>query len=175
MLNWLIDLLKDYLEIKVTDIIKEHNLKLFRYSSGKTSTLGLLYLETEWLCYTLEDRYNEVKIKGDTRIPAGRYEIKLRTEGGMHQSYLSKFGKEFHKGMLWLQNVDNFEYVYIHYGNYIKDTLGCILTGNGSSENLDNDGMVSDSVNAYKRVYERVIELLENGDKVFIDIKDNIF
>ena len=84
-------------------------LTLWRYSSDRDSTLGLL-LETRdtggrrLLCYTCEDAHHTVKQHGQTRIPAGTYRILLRSEGGMSQRYRQQFGGA-HRGMLWLQDV----------------------------------------------------------------------
>ena len=51
------------------------NLKLVRYSDNKESTLGILFLDDEFLCYTLEDTHRKEKIAGQTRIPEGKYKI----------------------------------------------------------------------------------------------------
>ena len=75
--------------------------------------------------FTLEDDYDDVKVKGHTRIPAGEYEIILRKAGTIYEKYVKRFGSIM-KGMPWLQNVPNYEYVYIHCGNTEKDTSGCI-------------------------------------------------
>jgi len=102
-------------------------LRLKREISTDLCTVGKLYLDNVFFCYTLEDAYHEVKIKGQTRISAGRYEIKPRYEGGMIERYKERFGKDHF--MLWLQNITDFEYIYIHPGNFIKNTDGCLLVG----------------------------------------------
>ena len=51
--------------------------KLFRFSSGSVSTLGLIMADLNdgkvFRCFTLEDEYREAKVSGETRIPAGKY------------------------------------------------------------------------------------------------------
>ena len=77
-------------------------LEIIRFSSHSDSTLGLLFDITEgrkFLCFTIEDEGRDTKIKGETRIPAGTYELKLRKEGGYHQRYVKKYGS-MHKGMI---------------------------------------------------------------------------
>jgi len=108
--------------------VETMRLKLQRYSDNGESTLGLFYIDNQFKCYTLEDGFRKEKVPGETRIPSGVYEVTLRTEGGMHERYLKKF-PGFHKGMIWLRNVSNFEYVLIHIGNSSDDTNGCILVG----------------------------------------------
>ncbi len=96
-------------------------LEVLRISSEGTSTNGILFdvsnNQRKFLSYTLEDEYRDDKVMSKTRIPAGTYEITLRKEGGMYQSYTERFGSDFNKGMLWVRNVYNFEYIYIHVGN----------------------------------------------------------
>ena len=77
--------------------IKDFNMKLevIRYSSQKDSTLGMLFDVTKgrkFLCFTLEDEKRRTKVKGETRIPAGTYKLKLRKEGGYHGRYVKKYG-----------------------------------------------------------------------------------
>ena len=62
--------------------IKDFNMKLevIRYSSQKDSTLGMLFDVTKgrkFLCFTLEDEARRTKVKGETRIPAGTYKLKI--------------------------------------------------------------------------------------------------
>ena len=100
------------------------NLIQIRYDSGSDSTLSILGIpaEKEFLCYILEDEHRDVKVAGETRIPAGRYEIKLRPpeQGNVNAKYMSKF-PDMHKGRLWLQDVPGFTWIYIHIGNTDDD------------------------------------------------------
>ena len=69
-------------------------LEVIRYSSQKDS-LGMLFDVTKgrkFLCFTLEDEARRTKVKGETRIPAGTYKLKLRKEGGYHGRYVKKYG-----------------------------------------------------------------------------------
>ena len=151
------------------------DLEVIRFSSAKDSTLGLLFNVTndkrEFLCYTLEDEYREEKVMHETRIPAGTYEIKLRTWGRIHENYTKRFA-DIHKGTLWLQDVPNFKYILIHCGNDDDDTSGCLLVGNTQTENVESDGFVGSSVTAYRRIYPPIAEAIENGECVEITYID---
>lgn len=152
----------------------EMKLEVLRFSSQKDSTLGLLFDVTdrrEFMAYTLEDEHRDVKVMHETRIPAGTYRITLRTVGGFHSRYKKKFG-ELHKGMLWLRDVPNFEYILIHAGNDDDDTSGCLLVGDTQTQNVKSDGFVGSSVNAYKRIYKPIAAALERGEQVTITYTD---
>ncbi len=145
-----------------------------RSSTGDESTLGEMhrtdYVGPQFRGYTMEDQPNEPKVKGETRIPAGRYQIKLREEGGMHGRYSKKF--DWHRGMLWLQDVPDFTWVYLHYGNYEKDTDGCILVGDGAQSNVIEDGMVQSSVACYTRIAKEIYAAMDAGEEVWITVED---
>lgn len=143
-------------------------LTLRRLIDTGECTLGSLNIDGKGKCFTLEDVYRKDKVQGETRIPEGFYPVKLRNAGGMTKKYAEKFGSK-HKGMLWLQNVPDFEWVYIHYGNYAKNTDGCILVG--SSADI-NKSMIGNSVDTYLELYKTVVEALENGEEVFIHIEE---
>ena len=130
-------------------------------------TPGLLFVDGQRLCYTLEDQFQAVKVRGETRITAGIFEVKLRNSGGMAPKYARRF--PWHRGMLWLQEVPNFEYVYIHIGNKDDDTLGCILVG------MARDGAtLGRSLEAYAALYHLIIAAMDRDEKVWIEIRDSV-
>lgn len=151
-------------------------LEVLRFSSQKDSTNGLLFEITDigkkFLCYTLEDEHRALKVKGETRIPAGRYEIKLRKEGGFHSRYTKKY-PGMHKGMLHVQDVPGFEWILIHTGNTDEHTAGCLIIGQSQESNiLVPDGFIGKSVNAYKQIYPPIAKAIEKGEDVFITYID---
>lgn len=144
-------------------------IDVLRYNSKLDFSDGLLFIDCKFQCHTIEDEFRSKKVYGETRIPEGRYEIKLRNYGGFHQRYLKKFGEDFHKGMLWVKNVPNFEYILIHIGNSDKDTAGCLLLG--MSQDADKEGFIGKSKVAYEKVYPKISQAILNGEKVFINYK----
>ena len=151
-------------------------LKVIRFSSQKDSTSGLLFEENEYgikfICYTLEDEKREEKVRGETRVPAGKYKLALRKEGGFHSRYKAKYGA-WHRGMLHVTYVPNFEFILIHTGNTDEHTAGCLLVGDSQENNIIvKDGFVGKSTNAYKRMYPVIAEELEKGKEVTIEYID---
>ncbi len=125
-------------------------LKLVRETFTEDSTIGKLYVNDVFHCYTLEDKVRDVKIKSITAIPKGKYEVAI------------SFSNRFQQLMPLLLNVPNFEGVRIHWGNYSKDTDGCILLGNTKGVN-----MIGNSVATYKRFFAM---LKKANEKSFLEI-----
>lgn len=141
-------------------------LKLKRLKNNGDTTIGKI---TSYLyeAHTLEDEPREIKVKGETRIPAGIYEIKER-------KLLSPLTKHYRKRYDWfkwhleLQDVPNFDYVYIHVGNDHEDTEACILVGY-----QQGDWKIWESTEAFRDLYFLVVGALQNG-RVFIEIEDEL-
>tara|TARA_R100000278_G_scaffold997_1_gene2210 strand:- start:3326 stop:3910 length:585 start_codon:yes stop_codon:yes gene_type:complete len=155
-------------------------LEVLRFSSQKDSTSGALFDvvngKRNFLCYTIEDEQRDVKVWGETRIPAGRYKLSLRKEGGFHTRYLAKYG-DMHKGMIHVNDVPGFEFILWHTGNTDEHTAGCLIIGDSQESNLvKKDGFVGSSVVAYKKVYPYVAAAIENEDTyvTYIDYDGDI-
>ena len=144
-------------------------LQVIRTQLGKDATNGLLFIDGLFECYTLEDQYQVKKQIHETCIPEGTYKIKLRTVGGFNQRYTSKY-PTFHRGMLWIQDVPGFEYILIHQGNTDEHTSGCLIVGDTQQDlDVNFNGMVGSSKNAYMKLYEKVAKQLLIGNKVTIE------
>ncbi|MEN5376529.1 DUF5675 family protein [Sphingobacterium kitahiroshimense] len=131
------------------------NVLVKRIGQGKQSTLSYLFVDGEFVCYVLEDAIRDVKIKGETAIPAGIYPLILNTYGAMNARYKRRF-PEFHQGMIEIKEIPNYSYVYIHIGNNIGDTSGCILVGT-SWEMIEGDYELRKSRKAYVSLYKKLI------------------
>lgn len=97
-------------------------LKLIRFKKTNSCTFGKLYMDDKFFCYTLEDIVREVKIKHQTAIPTGTYQVVIN------------YSIRFKKMMPLLINVPNFTGIRIHAGNTASNTSGCILLGEEMSE-----------------------------------------
>lgn len=145
-------------------------LDIIRYTGRKDSSGGLLFIDHIFHCFTCEDEKREIKIAGETRIPEGRYQILLRDEGGMTKRYARKF-PEMHQGMLHLQNVPNFKWIYIHVGNTDDHTAGCPLVGYGTRV-VNDEIQVMTSTDAYKDLYKMIVAAMGAGEEVWVNIKE---
>lgn len=129
--------------------------KIIRVAQGKNSTLSHLYLNDIFQCYLLEDKIREVKIAKQTAIPTGSFKFLLNTWGGMNVKYQNWF-EEMHQGMIEIDGLPNFDYVYIHIGNTYTQTAGCPLCGFGFKFE-HGDYSVTQSKDAYKIIYPKLL------------------
>ena len=129
-------------------------LKLIRKIFTDQSTIGELSVNGAFECFTLEDKVRPVKIKGETAISAGTYEVAVT------------FSNKFQKFLPLLLNVPKFEGIRIHPGNTPKDTLGCILVGEGKGENS-----ITGSRHAFAPLFEKIQSVIRT-EKVFIEITE---
>jgi len=143
-------------------------IQVVRLQDNSKSTIGTISLNGIFEGFTLVDTFNEPTIPGSTRIPTGTYEIQLRTEGCMNKKYIWHFG-DTHEGMLWLQDVPDFEWVYIHIGNKHEHTEGCILVGTGCDSDYKRQ-TVTGSTLKYISMYKKIVKEIKNGEKVTIQI-----
>ena len=134
------------------------NITVVRQKSNSNETLGAMFIDGKFFCYTLEDEFRTVKVSEETRIPAGSYNITLRREGGMYARYSDRFNEDH--PMIWVRDVPNFQYIYIHIGNTEVDTAGCILVGRHSSEQHGRF-TISDSTSIYVELHKMIVDAVD--------------
>lgn len=131
------------------------HLLLVREKSSYECTIGKMYQNGTFLCYTLEDVIRSEKIKGATAIPFGTYKITVN------------WSQRFQRPMPLLLDVPGFAGVRIHTGNTAKDTDGCILVG--KERGID---AIYKSKAAYNDLFERIKTALNLNNEVTIEIID---
>lgn len=137
-------------------------LTLNRVHVTPDCTIGELFVDDKFECYTLEDPVRELpwrqvemyKIPGQTAIPSGRYQI------------IINMSNRFKKLLPLLLNVPGFEGIRIHAGNTAADTDGCILVGQQRGEDS-----IRGSKLALDALQPKIQQALDDGDKVWITLK----
>ena len=127
-------------------------LRLVRDEFTEESTVGKLWTDGKFSCYSLEDKVRDVKIRAETAIPYGTYEV------------IINWSNRFHRLMPLLLDVPNFTGIRIHSGNTSADTEGCILLGRTRAPNW-----VGESRLAFDALFPHLQAACEY-DKVFIEI-----
>lgn len=129
-------------------------LTLVRTDRQPNYTIGSLFINGEFFCYTLEDKdrgltsdmsledIQSKKIYGKTAIPKGVYFIDMNTVSTKFKDRL--WAKPYDGKLPRLLNVPGYEGILIHVGNTVEDTSGCILVGTEYS-----DGFLRNSATAF--------------------------
>jgi hypothetical protein len=142
------------------------------YDNGKY-TLGFIENEeNSFHSFTCEDTFREVKVKGQTRIPAAFYELNInKADTPLTIKHREAYGDWF-KYHIQLTNVAGFDGIYIHTGKDQDWTEGCLLLGYDFNLSLPK-GNQALTLEATKDFYSIAYPLLDSGAKVFIEIIDN--
>jgi hypothetical protein len=128
-------------------------LKLTRNTYTTRSTIGELSIDGKSECFILEDPVRPEKVKGETAIPAGSYEV------------IITHSPRFERDLPLLLDVPNYEGVRIHTGNTATDTEGCLLPGRSKAVDF-----VGDSRAAFNGLFAKIRAALKSGDKVTMEI-----
>lgn len=157
-------------------------LKLIRTAKKAKYTIGHLYMQDrqngEWvkLCDTIEDKDRgldqsmseaniaRIKVKHQTAIPTGTYEIDMTTVSG---TFVKKpLYKDFCGGKVpRLRYVKGFSGILIHSGTDQDSSSGCIIVGENKVV-----GKVINSWATFKRLYMLLKRAHNNGEKITLTI-----
>ncbi|HJT63131.1 MAG TPA: DUF5675 family protein [Burkholderiales bacterium] len=131
--------------------------KLVRDVRTDRFTLGQLYLDGAYECYTCEDqvRPDGKKVYGATAIPEGRYRVVIT------------HSPRFNRPLPLLLEVPGFEGIRIHPGNSTGDTEGCILPGRARDP---DGGRVMESRFAFEPLFAKLQAALQDGGEVWLEI-----
>lgn len=137
-------------------------LKLIRNPTNDTCTIGTLFVEAAFECFTLEDVVREHpgvqldlwKVPGKTAIPRGTYDVIIDMS--------ARFKRELPR----LLNVPGFSGVRIHPGNTAADTEGCILLGLSQAPNW-----IGQSRLAFDRLFTKLERAYERKELITIEVQ----
>lgn len=146
-------------------------ITVLRYMHDDTTTVGLLYIENTFQCYTLEDTYHQVKVPGDTRVPAGIYQVGFsKEETSLTKKYRDLYPDWF-TYHIEIMNVPEFSSIYIHNGGDYRDTEGCLLVSDSLSAGSSST-VLTNSKNTFKRIYQKLEGFLHDQKSISIIIRD---
>lgn len=150
------------------ELLGSSELTLLRYLDDGNTSLGLLYLGKQFFCYTLEDTHRDEKVPAGTRIPEGRYPLSFNpTLTDLTKKYRSRFSWfDYH---IEINNIPNYDLVYLHIGNSHQDTRGCILLADGVNTG-SSEKMVTHSQRAFERFYKAVYPKISSQENLEIKI-----
>jgi len=116
-------------------------IEVKRFEFKDTHTVGKMYVDGIYECYTLEDAVrNGTKVLGKTAIPIGTYKLIIDAS------------TRFKQDMPHILDVPDFTGVRIHAGNTSADTDGCILLGSTWA----GKDFIGNSKIAYKKFFDKL-------------------
>jgi hypothetical protein len=116
-------------------------IEVKRFEFKDTHTIGKMYVDGIYECYTLEDAVrNGTKVIGKTAIPIGTYKLIIDAS------------TRFKQDMPHILDVPDFTGVRIHAGNTSADTDGCILLGSTWA----GKDFIGNSKIAYKKFFDKL-------------------
>ena len=137
-------------------------LELQRTTYTDISTIGKLFIDGKFFCYTLEDKDRGLldsmnlltikarKIFGVTAIPKGKYNLTV------------SMSNRFRRFLPEIHNVKGYEGIRIDRGNYAGDSLGCIIVGARIGVDAVFESTTTETA---------LVRLLSNGENHTIEIK----
>jgi len=133
-------------------------LKLIRKEFTDRSTIGELYVNGKFECFTIEDKDRKLESGGKkeyavTAIPRGTYQV------------VNSFSNRFQKYLPELINVPQFTGVRIHPGNKAEDSEGCILVGTTKAKDFIGNSRV-----AFASLFSK-IKAVEKKEKITLIIQ----
>lgn len=136
-------------------------LDLYRQQSKDGATLGSLFVDGKFECFTLEDENREQdgvdvsvwKVATKTCIPEALYRVVMR------------MSSRFKRMMIAVINVAGFVGILFHEGNSEVDTDGCILVG---QQRQVSPPRVLQSKLALAALQPKIEAALKSGEKVWL-------
>jgi hypothetical protein len=126
-------------------------IEVKRFEFKNTHTVGKMYVDGVYECYTLEDVVrNGSKVIGKTAIPTGEYKVIIDAS------------VRFKQDMPHILDVPNFTGIRIHAGNTSAHTDGCILLGTTWTG--------GDFIGNSKLAYNKFFKKLKQAKKAIIKI-----
>ena len=157
------------------------------YFDGKFKFKGNTYqFNRQLMGFGIEDELRDVKVHGETAIPAGRYKLTL--------THSPKFSKEYYVNddgliipasqrstatmaleyksihpLVLINGIKNFSRVLIHWGNTDDHTEGCYLVGSRLGKS-GSQAAVLESRRKYMEVYPTMYRAIMSGADCNINI-----
>lgn len=156
-------------------------LRIKRFIFNTDNTISQLFVNDVKTCFGIEDEIRQVKVHGETAIPYGRYPLWYRQS--------PKFSKYFYwsdslnklikakdwanlprneqtlyrqHDLIWFQNIPEFQYVLLHWGNTDDDTEGCYIVGSSLGIVKGQDAVLN-SQNTYMKIYPSIYNEIRKG------------
>lgn len=138
-------------------------IEVKRKTFTNLSTVGEMWVDGEFECYTLEDEMREIegvpvtqwKVQDKTAIPVGTYDV------------IIDHSARFQRLMPHVLDVPGFTGIRIHSGNTDKDTDGCILLGQEKTSDF-----IGHSKLAFDSFFLQLQDALARGETATLTVRN---
>jgi hypothetical protein len=130
-------------------------LELIRKEFTDEATIGELYLDGDFFCFSLEDRVRTgPKVPGETAIPEGKYQVLLTQS------------PKFKRVLPLLIHVPGFDGIRIHPGNTADDSSGCLLVG----DEIDTSTPIP-TIRKSRQAFDRLFQEMQLAPQIYITVR----
>lgn len=156
---------------------KPMKVEVLLFDQDSDTTRSRFFFDGEFKGYGVEDEYRKVKVHGETRIPNGEYQLSSRFSPKFSKAYYmddnyniiraslritEALKKRYHTmhEMIWVLDVQSFEYVLWHWGNTDDNTDGCYCVGSGLGVFNGQKGVTA-SRDKYEEIYPELMRAIK--------------
>jgi hypothetical protein len=135
------------------------NVLIKRVCHNNDGVFGVMMIENNPRFVTVEPKWFG-NYKSISCIPVGTYTCKMTKS--------PRFGETYE-----ITNVPDRSNILIHWGNFSRDTEGCVIVGSGFDYDLRNGSYITNSVDAFRRFMnlmqkEEFTLVIEDVDKISV-------
>lgn len=128
------------------------NITVKRLHFTSQSTIGELFINGKFECYTLEDVCRDKNKDGDLQDPGeAKVYAKTAIPKGTYRVIINQSNR-FKRKLPLLLNVPGFEGIRIHAGNTAANTEGCLLVGETRAQDF-----VGSSRKAFTKLFDKML------------------
>lgn len=151
-------------------------MRLIRWYFSQKATIGSLFINDDFECFTIEDtdrglkqsmsldEINRKKIYGTTCIPYGRYQVIVSPS----MRFSAKAGKVVILPLI--KDVPGYAGIRIHVANFATQILGCIAVGKSYGKDV-----VWSSKDAFNDLFPKINSAFDKKEEIFITITRSNF
>lgn len=162
-----------------------------RYEHGKDYTLSRFTINNLPYGFGVEDEYRKIKVKHETRIPEGTYEMELVQSPHFSSTFMMnkdyeikplaelttpQLRAEYNRPhlLIHVKNIPNFENILWHWGNTDDDTSGCYIVGSRTGD-VNGQRGVLESKKKYREIYPIIARSIATGKRVRVTYQSSNF
>lgn len=162
------------IQLTPNDNFKGITLNLLRTSDDGSTAIGMLYINEDFFCYTLEDSGVDESLRAAVQIPPGNYGVELDHQPNSFTEKFEQLYPDWYTAPIKFTGVNRFTSVWLQ--NEIDELPGqASIVVTNDLQVSDADAFLKSSRETFKTLYVRLRSALEQDTKVRVIVKsDNV-